>query len=306
MYYQTIQMSSLGKAGRFGNQLFQYAFAKSYAKKYNCIFEIPADWIGRNIFEIDDSSLSRQLPKTEIDDIPFGQVNIDLTGYFQHQKFLDIMNPDDVRKWFTFRKEWTDKFKKPKDFYVASHLRHGDYVGGEKYCTITEKCYLDSCEKFGYHKEDVIIVSEEKRQPDDPCDMEFLYDFFVLMNADVIFRSNSTFGWWSGFLGNQKVVYSPVDYQGGLQYCEYRILSPYMESFEVRREFENLYAINLLLWEVEDDIREKEKIEEFDEEFISLARKVYRLNDERARIKKTINEKTGSELVEEKSYKEWE
>jgi|TARA_R110000824_G_scaffold166797_2_gene343557 hypothetical protein len=87
---------------------------------------------------------------------------------------------------------------------------------------------------------------------------------------------------------------------------EYRILSPYMESFEVRREFENLYAINLLLWEVEDDIREKEKIEEFDEEFISLARKVYRLNDERARIKKTINEKTGSELVEEKSYKEWE
>jgi hypothetical protein len=86
---------------------------------------------------------------------------------------------------------------------------------------------------------------------------------------------------------------------------EYRILSPYMESFEVRREFENLYAINLLLWEVEDDIREKEKIEEFDEEFISLARKVYRLNDERARIKKTINEKTGSELVEEKSYKEW-
>ena len=86
---------------------------------------------------------------------------------------------------------------------------------------------------------------------------------------------------------------------------EYRILSPYMESFEVRREFENLYSINLLLWEVEDSIREKEKIEEFDEEFISLARKVYRLNDERAKIKKTINEKTGSELTEEKSYKEW-
>ena len=86
---------------------------------------------------------------------------------------------------------------------------------------------------------------------------------------------------------------------------EYRILSPYMESFEVRREFENLHAINFLLWEVEDNIREKEKIEEFDEEFISLARQVYRLNDERARIKKTINEKTGSELIEEKSYKEW-
>ena len=87
---------------------------------------------------------------------------------------------------------------------------------------------------------------------------------------------------------------------------EYRILLPCMESFKVRREFENLHAINFLLWEVEDNIREKEKIEEFDEEFISLARQVYRLNDKRARIKKTINEKTGSELIEEKSYKEWE
>ncbi|MAG28208.1 hypothetical protein CMI47_22010 [Candidatus Pacearchaeota archaeon] len=208
-----VQMSGLGKMGRFGNQLFQYAFAKSYAKKYNCNFEIPSDWIGRNIFEIDDSSLSRQLPKTEIDDIPFGQVNIDLTGYFQHQKFLDIMNPDDVRKWFTFKKQWRDIFKKPKDFYVAAHLRHGDYVNGEKYCTISEECYIESCVKFGYEKEDVIVVSEEKRQPEDSGNMDFLYDFFVLTEADVLFRSNSTFGWWAGFLGNQKIVYSP-DVQG--------------------------------------------------------------------------------------------
>ena len=205
-----VQITSLGRAGRFGNQLFQYAFAKSYAQKYNCVLEIPADWMGRHIFEIDDSSPTSQLPKTELDNIPFGEVNIDLNGYFQHQKFLDIMNPDDVKRWFNFRTEWTDKFKKPREFYVASHLRHGDYIGGEKYCTITEKCYLDSCEKFGYHKEDVIVVSEEERQPDDPRNMDFLYDFFVLMEADVLFRSNSTFGWWAGFLGNQKAVYSPA------------------------------------------------------------------------------------------------
>ena len=173
-----VQITSLGRMGRFGNQLFQYAFAKSYAQKYNCVLEIPADWVGRDFFEIDDSSITTQLHRTHRDNIPFGQVNIDLYGFFQHQKFLDIMNPYDVKKWFKFKTKWTDKFKKPRDFYVASHIRHGDYVGGKNTCTITEKCYLDSCEKFGYHKEDVIVVSEEKIQPDDPKDMDFLYDFF--------------------------------------------------------------------------------------------------------------------------------
>jgi len=206
-----VQCTTLGSHGRFGNQLFQYAFAKSYAQKYNCVLEIPADWVGRDFFEIDDISITTQLHRTHLDHIPFGRVNIDLYGYFQHQNFLDIMNPHDVKKWFKFKTKWTDKFKKPRDFYVASHLRHGDYVGGKNQCTITEKCYLDSCKKFGYHKEDVIVVAEHKRQPDDPMDMDFLYDFFVLMEADVLFRSNSTFSWWAGFLGNQKkVVYSPI------------------------------------------------------------------------------------------------
>ena len=204
-----IQMSSLGRMGRFGNQLFQYAFAKTYAEKYDCVLEIPHEWIGRQIFNIEDNALSAPLPKTGLDEINFGDVNIDLHGFFQHQKFLDIMNPVKVKEWFSFQDRWKSLFKKPKDFYVAAHIRHGDYVGGEKYCTISEECYIHSCNEFGYDGEDLIIVSEEKRQPGDPGNMDFLYDFFVLMEADILFRSNSTFGWWAGFLGNQKIVYSP-------------------------------------------------------------------------------------------------
>ena len=86
---------------------------------------------------------------------------------------------------------------------------------------------------------------------------------------------------------------------------EYDILMSSIESFLVFEEFETLYKVNLQLWEVEDDIRDKERLHEFDEDFISLARSVYRLNDERAKIKRQINEKTNSNLVEEKSYKEW-
>ena len=67
----------------------------------------------------------------------------------------------------------------------------------------------------------------------------------------------------------------------------------------------NLKKINKTLWEIEDNIRIKESKQEFDEEFIKLARSVYIENDERASIKKEINQKYNSDLVEEKSYKNY-
>jgi hypothetical protein len=66
-----------------------------------------------------------------------------------------------------------------------------------------------------------------------------------------------------------------------------------------------LKAVNERLWVIEDDIRIKEKAQEFDAEFIRLARAVYFENDERARIKKDINLALGSSYVEEKSYKDY-
>ena len=65
---------------------------------------------------------------------------------------------------------------------------------------------------------------------------------------------------------------------------------------------DELKAVNEALWDIEDDIREKEASKSFDAEFISLARAVYVTNDKRAEIKKKINLATGSALIEEKSY----
>ena len=64
----------------------------------------------------------------------------------------------------------------------------------------------------------------------------------------------------------------------------------------------NLKEVNNSLWEIEDNIRIKESNQKFDKEFIQLARSVYKENDKRASIKKEINQKYNSELVEEKSY----
>ena len=66
-----------------------------------------------------------------------------------------------------------------------------------------------------------------------------------------------------------------------------------------------LKAVNEALWDIEDDIREKEAAKSFDAEFIKLARAVYVTNDKRAAIKKQINLETGSALIEEKSYESY-
>lgn len=66
-----------------------------------------------------------------------------------------------------------------------------------------------------------------------------------------------------------------------------------------------LKSVNEHLWEIEDDIRLKEKAQAFDDEFIRLARSVYFENDDRARIKREINTALGSQYVEEKSYQDY-
>jgi|TARA_B110000208_G_scaffold177063_1_gene223960 signal transduction histidine kinase len=78
------------------------------------------------------------------------------------------------------------------------------------------------------------------------------------------------------------------------QYCPKE-----MEATQLEGE---LRQINQHLWDIEDKIRDKERNNSFDDEFIQLARSVYITNDERSRIKRKINDLFGSELIEEKSY----
>lgn len=80
--------------------------------------------------------------------------------------------------------------------------------------------------------------------------------------------------------------------------------SPYSQN-DLDKETNDLKAINEELWDIEDKIRDKESEQAFDDVFIELARSVYFTNDRRAEIKRVINTKTGSELVEEKSYSDY-
>ena len=68
---------------------------------------------------------------------------------------------------------------------------------------------------------------------------------------------------------------------------------------------DQLKKINETLWEIEDDIRDKERVKEFDERFIELARRVYFTNDRRSQVKKKLNLHLGSLIIEEKSYQDY-
>ena len=92
---------------------------------------------------------------------------------------------------------------------------------------------------------------------------------------------------------------------------EFDVLNPLcVELFEkFGSQLQNLYLklaeINGQLWDIEDWIRDCEREKRFDAEFIQLARSVYVTNDQRSEVKKLINNTTGSDLVEEKSYKDY-
>ena len=77
------------------------------------------------------------------------------------------------------------------------------------------------------------------------------------------------------------------------------------EDEAIRDLHAQLKEINEALWEIEDDIRDKERARAFDERFIELARAVYFTNDRRSEVKKKLNLHLGSQIIEEKSYQDY-
>lgn len=90
---------------------------------------------------------------------------------------------------------------------------------------------------------------------------------------------------------------------------EYQVLvelgTRLLETEQVSTLYNKLRQVNEVLWNLEDGIRMKERDAQFDQEFIELARNIYKVNDERAKLKKEINLVTGSLFVEEKSYEQY-
>lgn len=213
-----IQCDTLGKNGFFANSVIQYLVAKALARHFDAKFEINHDWIGTKIFNITCDSISCKLPRTSVDEFP-SHPNVNVYGYFQHSSFINLISKNDLKEWLVFNpniQSALDEFKSIfSGEYAIMHKRDGDYKSkfSHLYCIPTYESYFAAHAKYSPDIP-LSIVSEEngyRLKCFDGTGLEFLPDFFAIMNADVIYRANSTFSWLAAEMAikpNVK-IYSP-------------------------------------------------------------------------------------------------
>lgn len=198
-----VTVSCLGNNGRFGNQLFQYAFARAYAESIDAELQTP-DWQGRYIFK-DINEKIMISPAGLSTEFPNGEGNIDLSGYFQQPQHLNFLSRKKLKEWFTFKDDYTI----PKHDLVI-HKRRGDYLSfPEVFPIVSDESYTAAALYYGFNIESAIVLDDSR-----PSYL-FLHDFQIIINCNIFFRSNSTYAWWASTLGNCQ-TYSPVvkDYTG--------------------------------------------------------------------------------------------
>lgn len=223
-------MKQLGKKGRFGNQLFQYAFLRMTAKDYQC-----PTWVGQALFGHDDPPVTFDFHKVKEQQVYdyenshlIGQDNIDITGYFQYHT-----------RWIADRNYWRslfqpvpsvcravsdtiEKLRAKGRTIVGLHLRRGDYGTfkrkSARWCFVAPTGWyiqwlndnmfrLDNPVLFiasdepdkvvqDFFQYDV-VVSDTSFEPD------YYEDFYTLTQCDVMLISNSSFGFAASMLNTK-------------------------------------------------------------------------------------------------------
>lgn len=228
-----ISFNQLGNYGRFGNQLFQYAFLRSQAKRLHTKFYCPP-WEGDDVFVLGDISERTTPFKAQYTysegDFMHGfntaaleiKDNTEIGGYFQSDKFFV---EKDVRSWFQFDEEKFSELKKKYEYIdfansTAIHLRLGDYLNLSLQFYVAKKTYFKKALDIVSHKKHILVFSD---QPD----LARIYlkgiqgnvlfvegnagyeDFYLMSKCRDIICSASSFSWWAAYLNpfqDKKVV----------------------------------------------------------------------------------------------------
>lgn len=224
-----ISMSSLGSFGGFGNQLFQYAALKIYAKENSLQPEVHQDWIGRKLFVGCNDLPLPQMPYPEKmikdDCIWLNGENLkgcDIKGYFQYHTKQYAPHKDYFRSLYKFLPSLEGPLQRPVDqmrgrgnTLVGIHIRMGDYrIGSRKGGIAPTGWYLKWLEE-NWDKLDnpvLFIASDEiENVVEDFKDYKpsvfdgtnFLCDHYTLQHCDILLISNSTFSFTAAMLNEQ-------------------------------------------------------------------------------------------------------
>jgi len=197
--------------GRFGNQLFQYAFARAVCEKHG--FELKYErWIGDEIFQLgmDPCILDESLPVVNESSSEILKGNVTIKGYCQLSSCAVMYSKQDVKKWFKFV-TWIEEYL---SFHIpivttTAHRRLGDYFG-YGYPVVSKKSYEQASERFNLGP--LTWVTEEiPVSVSMPDRMNFLPDFWLLMKSKNLLRGNSSFSWWASSLADDSQnVYAPI------------------------------------------------------------------------------------------------
>ena len=242
-HWPVITMSALGKFGRFGNQLFQYASLRIYARKYNLRTETPK-WIGQRLFGCYDQPIQKKLPLVEVPNklVPFWEeptfyakqplTSVDLKGYFQYHTKYYVKYKEHLRSLFSPLPEIEAKMRIGLDSLcskgktlVGLHLRRGDF-GHHHHFIAPSQWYKEWLKGFWETLEDPVlfIASDEpekvvgdfveyKPVTSAELGMElaeapFYPDFYILTQCDAVAISNSTFSFVACMLNKRGKIFA--------------------------------------------------------------------------------------------------
>lgn len=218
-----INCSCIGEMGRFGNQMFQFAYAQAHASKNNYRLCTPY-WDGQKVFDIEAQPIEKYFVRTKKDlhlpDADMGDAHsIDLIGYFQQAHHIDTWF-ENRHKLFRFRKNILDNFNSIPHLYVAIHLRRGDYRYLPNFPVIDYAYYEKAVRQFNINLPIVIITDENPHHNSyyNSLGLPWLQDFMLLNRAEYILTANSSFSWWAAALSNaflNRRVFSPVRTKDG-------------------------------------------------------------------------------------------
>jgi hypothetical protein len=180
--------------GRFGNKLFQYAYARALAENESREFRTPA-WEGEELFNI--PVVNHDGKECEV-----------IGGYRQNQESL-IYTRSRVKACFSWKPE-VEKVLLASVPVVecAAHLRRGDFAG-YGFPLVSKRAYeFAIANYYKWNSAPFAWITEE--EPFKVAGLpDFVGDFYRMTRASVLFRANSSFSWWAGTLGDGQ-VFSPV------------------------------------------------------------------------------------------------
>lgn len=229
----------LGNFGRWGNSLFQLAFLHSMARRYDTTYQIPkwkySHLFVNEFFETDNlpaPDLSLKEPAFKYNQEfwdshaeDFKTKTVDVLGYFQNEKYFS--SPEEIRELFKFKPEIVEQVReKYKHLFtrptIAIGVRRSDYVSSGQYHILTPAYYLTALQKFDNYRDcNLIFISDDRGYcyfhyqalahavfPAFESDIEQFIVGTLVTEGWII--ANSTFHWFSAYLGCARRVIQPA------------------------------------------------------------------------------------------------